>query len=120
MKRVLLFLKSLLPTRLPVGKAEFDQWQRDILSLSGVPANESTLFAIAVMVLHLDPTVDRKPMHYFVKALNKGAANEVANSIILDLKAKQKERMEQEAKDKGIGSTPKQGAPNEVLQNGKV
>lgn len=87
---------SYLPTPLPTGMTEFKDWQDEILSLSKVPDNDSTRFASAVMILHLDATTDRKAKRYFIKALNKSAANEIANSVAMDLKKKQQERAEAE------------------------
>lgn len=99
LKSLLARLSSYFPTPLPVGLTEFNRWQDSILALSKVPSNESTRFAIAVMVLHLGPTVDSKAKHYFVKSLNKSAANELANSVALDMKARQKARMEAEIQE---------------------
>lgn len=115
--------KSLFPTQLPVGMAEFREWSDSILSLSKVPDNDSTRFAIAVMILHLNATEDRKPKHYFVKCLNKSAANECGNAIAMALKEKQKQAAQAEtqrlAEEKLIGSNST-GAPNEVQQNKAV
>lgn len=79
---------------------EFEAWASSILALSKVPDNDSTRFAVAVMVLHLDSSRDRKPKRYFVKSLNKSAANECANFIAMELKNKQKAAAELEAKKK--------------------
>ena len=106
---------SYIPTSLPVGMTEFNDWATSILSMSKVPINDSTRFTLAVMILHLNPAEDRKAKRYFVKALNKGAANEVGNAVAMELKAKQAAAMkaEQEAKIvQDIGSTPPVGAPD--------
>lgn len=88
--------KSYFPTQLPVGMTEFQEWSDSILSLSKVPDNDSTRFAIAVMILHLNASEDRKPKHYFVKCLNKSAANECGNAIAMALKEKQKQAAQAE------------------------
>jgi hypothetical protein len=89
MKNVTRYLLSFFPTSLPQGVEEFNAWASDVIILADVPDNRSTRFAAATMVLHLDPTTDRKPKRYFAKALRKGAANEVVSFVIQDLKAKQ-------------------------------
>lgn len=90
MKKFIRFLFSFLPTALPVGMTEFNSWLDDIISLSKVPDNDSTRFAAAVMIFNLKPDQDRKSKRYFIKALNKGAANECANAIAMGFKEKQK------------------------------
>lgn len=110
---LLSLVESYFPTAIPVGMSEFVKWQEKILRMSKVPDNDSTRFASAVMVLHLNSTEDRKPMRYFVKALNKSAANECANQIAMDLKNKQAaaQKAAQEAKIvQDIGSTQPIGA----------
>lgn len=89
-------LLSYLPSPLPVGMTEFGEWQESILALSKVPDNESTRFALAVMILHLDPHRSSKSKNYFVRCLNKSAANELANAMAMDIKSKQKARIEAE------------------------
>lgn len=96
MRKLLEQLLSFVPTPLPTGMTEFKEWQDSILRLSKVPDNDSTRFTIAVMVMHLSPNEDMKPKRYFVKSLNKSAANELANFVCLDLKDKQKARIEAE------------------------
>lgn len=99
MKKLVNILLSYIPTPLPVSMPELKEWQDSILAMSKVPDNDSTRFAVSVMIFHLDATTDRKAKRYFVRALNKSAANEVANAVCMDLKAKQKERAEQAAKE---------------------
>jgi hypothetical protein len=86
-------IASYFPTALPVGLAEFNQWANSILAMSKAPNNDTTQGALAVMVLHLDATTDRKPKRYFVSAINKGAASEVAAAVFQGIKAKQQAAM---------------------------
>lgn len=90
MKNLLNLVSSYFSSPLPVGIAEFNEWSDSILSMSKVPDNDSTRFAVAVMILHLDPDVDAVPKREMVRRLNKSAANEVANAIATNLKEKQK------------------------------
>lgn len=105
-------LCSYFPTPLPTGMTEFEEWQTSILSMSKVPDNESTRFALSVMILHLSSTEDRKPKRFFIKALNKSAANELANAVAMNIKEKQKARIEaekvlaQQAAQNGVAQIP--------------
>lgn len=100
MKRLIAYLLSYLSTPLPVGMVEFKEWSDSILILSKVPDNDSTRFAIAVMIMHLNPDVDSVPKREMVRRLNKSAANEIANAVCLQLKEKQKEVIAEEARKK--------------------
>lgn len=91
------FLASFFPTSLPHGATEFNTWADDILSLAKCPDNDSTRFALAVMILHCGSTEAYKPKHFFVSCLNKAAANEVANDVAQGFKRKQMEEAKQEA-----------------------
>lgn len=97
LKELLTLILSFIPTPLATGMTEFKAWQDDILLLSRVPDNDSTRFTVAVMVLHLGNTVDRKAKRYFVKSLNKAAANEIANASIIALKAAQEARRKEDS-----------------------
>ncbi len=113
-KRILRYVSSYLPTRLPTGMEEFQGWSDSIISLSDVPDNDSTRFAVAVMILHLGSTEDRKAKRFFVKAMNKGAANEIANAVAQGLKNKQlaavKAEEEKKARENGLQQPQIQGA----------
>lgn len=114
-------LFSYFPTSLPVGMTEFTKWSADIISMSKVPDNDSTRFTVAVMIFQLNPSEDRKPKRYFIRALNKGAANECANSVATSLKEKQKAAAlaEQEKKMQEALGSNNTGAPvnDNVAQN---
>ena len=101
-------IASYFPSALPTGMTEFASWANRILAMSKVPNNPSTQFTLATMVLHLDAANDRKPKRYFVKALNKAAANQVAAETFNQLKAQQvaaaKAQAEATAQQQGIAS----------------
>lgn len=110
---------SYIPTKLPVaGMTEFTSWQDSILRLANVPDNDSTRFASAVMIMHLGATEVWKPKQFFVRSLEKSAANEIANAVCMGLKEKQKARMlaEEEAKAKAA----MQEANNVPVQQSQV
>lgn len=87
-------LLSYFPTKLPHGMTEFEEWSRSIIAMSHCPDNESTRFTVAVMILHMDAAEDRKPKRFFVKKLNKAAANQCADAVATKLKEDQKKRHE--------------------------
>lgn len=74
---------------LPQGISEFESWSADIITKAGLPDNDSVRFSVAVMVLHLPSECASKPKSYFIKCLQKAAANQVVSQVIQDLKAKQ-------------------------------
>lgn len=103
------FVKSFLPSKLPVGKTEFDVWASDIIALAGAPDNDSFRFALATMVLHTPANRFHAPKRSFVIEMKKGMANEVASFVMHEMKRKQLERVEQEKQAKeaqnAVGST---------------
>lgn len=92
MRRLLNKLLSYFPTRLPVGRAEFDIWADSIIELSGAFADKtSMLFAISSILIHADAKHGSLPKNYFVRRLIKSAANQVASQVFQDVKVKQAE-----------------------------
>lgn len=108
------YITSFFPTSLPIGMTAFDQWATSIIKLSSLPDNDSTRFGLAASILHLDSTQDRKAKRFFVKLMNKGAANQIASGVMQELKEKQqrlaKEEAEKVATSNGIGATNGQAA----------
>ena len=119
MRSLIRCISSFIPTPLPTGMTEFSAWSDSILALSKVPDNDSTRFAVAVMIMHLGSTEDWKAKRYFIKALNKSAANECANAVAMGLKKKQQDAAAAlEASKKAEELTASQGLPNDrVAQN---
>lgn len=89
---------------LPSGRTEFDVWQNEVLEAAGCPLNDSTRFALAVMVLHLGETDCDKPKEFFMKKLKKAMTAQVASAVINELKEKQQA---QEAAAKAANEQPK-------------
>lgn len=108
LRKILELVLSYVPTKLPVGMAAHDEWAKSIISMTSVPDNDSTRFALASMVMHLSPTSSKKAAQYFIRALDKGAANEVAHAVLMKLKDKQdaarKAEQESKAVTNGIGT----------------
>ena len=114
LKRFSARILSYLPTSLPVGMTEFDKWSDSVIALSPLPNNSSSKFTVAVMIPHLDSTTARKPKAYFVRALHKAAANQIAYSIIQELKAKQAEQ------EKTAAATAQNVAPVDDIKQQEV
>lgn len=85
-----------LPSKLPQGVTEFNEWSDSILYAYDMPNNDSTKFALATQILHLNQTDGYKPKRYFGLCLIKGAASQVAHSMMMEFKAKQEERVKAE------------------------
>lgn len=85
---------SHIPTSVPVGLTEFNNWADSIIELSGNVADaDSMKYAIASQLIHLPHTASKVPKNHFVKALRKAAANQVASQVFQDIKQKQAEAM---------------------------
>src|SRR5258708_4382823 len=94
MKLLIKRLRSLLPSKLPVGMTELDSFISDIIELSGNYADrDSMAFAICSMIIHLGPQKSLVPKNYFVRSLRKVAANQVASQAFQDIKKRQDEAM---------------------------
>lgn len=78
------------PSNLPHGMTEFDKWSNDLIFTYDLPNNDSIKFALATMILHLEPTECDKPKRYFGRAVQKGMAAQVAHGVMQTLKDKQK------------------------------
>ena len=96
MKQLIKKLYSYVPTRLPVGLSEFEQWCDDVLALSGLPIlRDSAHQALANMIIHASPLKgtdtprDRISKNHFVKGLRKGAANQVASYVFYEIQKEQ-------------------------------
>ena len=113
-------LASFVPTALPRGRTDFENWAESIIAQAGLPDNRSTRFALYVMIMHLPSTTAKKPKRYFVQSMQKAASNEVAHALIMEIKKAQeadvRAAQEDAAKKAGIGEvTPTTGVAPNVL-----
>ncbi len=91
-------LKKEKPMPLPTGMTEFETWSARIIAKVGPLADEDSLkFALCSQIMHAAPTSANVPDSYFVNALRKAAANQVASQVFQDIKNKQKAAQEAEA-----------------------
>lgn len=96
-------LLGLLPSRLPVGMAEFEVWAKDISETYQMPTQhfDSIKFSLASILLGVSHKKAYQdvfvPKYYFALKLHSGAAKQIASGVLWQLKEEQK-RKEAEAK----------------------
>lgn len=91
-------LLSRIPTRLPVGLIQFENWTKEIIELSGQFADETSMkFVLASELMHSDAKKGSVPKHYFVSRCRKLAANQTAGYILQEIKAAQEKLKAEEA-----------------------
>jgi len=76
------FVISFFPTQLPRTPAAFEKLMRVVTGVYGLPDSVNCRFAISTAIMHLKPTEDRKATRFFVKAIRKLQANEVAYDVM--------------------------------------
>lgn len=86
-----------IPTLLPAGRAEFEEWAKDIIRLANSPDNDSVRFALATMIMQFPASTAKVPKRTVVDMLHKGMANQVASAIVYELKTKQQEEAKKAA-----------------------
>lgn len=84
------YIKSYLPSKLPVSIDAYHKWAEEIIFLCGKYADERSMkFAIATMVMHAESHASSISQQWFVKRLRKSAANQVASQVFIDIKTQQ-------------------------------
>ena len=87
---------------LPQGRTEFYTWADRIISGALVDADvQSKYWTLANLILHLGPTESHKEDAFFIHSLRKLAANQVADTIRIEIREKRKTELEIEEKKKG-------------------
>jgi hypothetical protein len=95
---------------LPTGMTEFDQWADRLIAGAMMAADkDSQKFALANMVCALGPTESHKEDAYFIKALIKLAANQIADAKRDEIRSATKAKL-----------AAKEKAANEVLGDNGV
>ncbi len=84
------FFRNQIPRKLPVGLKEHELFASKLIADNGLPDLPSYRNAIATMIMHLGPTVDRMPPQYFVKALHASMSKQVAYEVIMRIKDAEK------------------------------
>ena len=90
------------PRPLPLGRKEFEIWSDRLIKGANVSATIlSQKWTLAGCIMHLGPTEDHKPDIFFIKSLRKFAANQVASTMMIEIKeASDKEKEAQGEKPK--------------------
>lgn len=109
---------TLIPTRLPQGMSEFQEWVDSIIAIGDFPESltrDSVEFSLATMVMHLGPTAAYKPKAYFIVAVKAAAAKQVANAAFYELKLRQRAEAAAAEEKQRAEATAKAAAPCEIL-----
>lgn len=99
--------QMLEPRPLPIGMKEIETWSDRIISGALIPAfgddpetqYDSQKFALARMLIDLNPTEDHECDGYFIKRLRKAAVSQVAAEQMKTLKAKADARLKQKGEE---------------------
>lgn len=90
------------PRPLPMGKEEFHEWSERIISGALLPMDpaadpvsfkDSQRFALAELIMHIDPKESHKPDGYFINCLRKVASNQVAHAMMTEIRDAAKTRL---------------------------
>lgn len=115
-KNIIGRIRGAMPSALPQGMTEFDNWIKSFIEVYQPKMNDrSVRFAIATLMMRLNPTEAYKSKRYFALCLHKGAAAEVSNHVMYLIKEEQKalEQAEKDAAAKAqLEATENQEAPN--------
>lgn len=107
LSKLLAQLLSLLPSPLPVGMTEFEEFSNSVIELSGEYADRDSMkYAIASMIIHLGPQRSHVAKNYFVRSLRKAAANQIASQVFQDIKRKQDEAAKTVENEENTAATP--------------
>jgi len=90
LKLLLLKLLTHLPSKLPLGMQDFDQFVESIISIYGFPDDDTYRGAIATMIMHLDPLVTYKRKSWFAASIRKSMANQIAYAKLQQYKETKK------------------------------
>jgi hypothetical protein len=109
-QRILSQVVGLLPSRLPVGIAEFDQWSDSIINTYDMPTSDrdGIKFVLATAIMHLGPTAAYKSKFYFVLLIRASAAKQIAGAKFQEIKLAQQARAAEATAQKVASDGPKQ------------
>ena len=90
LKNILALLRGRFNTQLPIGVTEFNAFCDKVFSTYGIPSLPSYKHAIASMIQHLGPQVDRAPLIFFSISIHKAQANQVAFEVMQQINKDEK------------------------------
>ena len=103
---------SYIARRLPVGMTEFEAFAKRIIKQAGQFADEDSMkYALASQIIH--SSHPRLPDQYFIRSLEKAAANQVASQVFQDIKNKQLEAQKKLAEQSVEATTQPSGASSD-------
>lgn len=84
------FIRGFFPEALPTGVTAFNAWADSFaVAYPDVPNNDSLRWTLAFMIMHLGSTTAYKAKVYFYLSVKKSMANQIASSVVQELKQKQ-------------------------------
>lgn len=89
--------RYLIPSALPVGAKEFEDFFQSIVNTYDLPNLPSYKQAIATMIMHLGQSVHKAPKSLFAKCIKKSMANQVAYEIIQQIRDDEKLKQQEAA-----------------------
>lgn len=107
MKRLLLQLLALFPSRLPTGVSEFNTWAESFAQTYNLPTSnvDSIKFTLASVIMHLGSTSAYKSKFYFYLVMNSAASKQVAGQVFYDIKTAQAEAAKKALEDSNVQAT---------------
>lgn len=90
--KILKKLRGTFSSPLPNHVEAFDQYCDEIFKDYGLPDDPSYRHAIASMIMHLGPTIDRVPRSYFAKSVRKAMSNQIAFLKIEKIREEEKRK----------------------------
>lgn len=86
LKTLLQLILGFFPTPVPIGMTTYKAWTDSIISLYGLPDNNSVRWAIASVVLHLGPQAAFRSKFFFYCTIRAGAAKQIAGAVFQEIK----------------------------------
>lgn len=93
-RKLLKRLRFLLPSKLPRGSQDFQNFCDSLFETYDIPKTDSYYHSIAVMIQHLPPTTVFKSKSWFAASIFNAQAREVAFYKIQEIQKRDKEKQE--------------------------
>jgi uncharacterized protein (DUF362 family) len=119
-KQATKYLLGFVPEPIPVGRTSMTNFMDEVLEIAGKLADEESMrYVMANMIQGLPPRTRLVTKQYFVGAMRKVAANQVAAAIFLEIQDAQKallakKQAEAMASQKQEATTPAGNASGET------
>ena len=95
LKRLVNKLLGFIPTKTPVGAAEFEEWANSIIFTYQPAADDKSVkFVLSGMLMRLEQTEHKKSKYYFARCLHRAASGQVGAYVMEEIKNEQKRQME--------------------------